>query len=76
MNPEIPPTISRRQVLATSLGCAGFSLTDFLQLQSIAKENKTETKRKAKSCIILFAWGGMSHLETWDPNLKAQRNQR
>ena len=67
MNPEIPPTISRRQVLATSLGCAGFSLTDFLQLQSIAKENRTETKGKAKSCIILFAWGGMSHLETWDP---------
>ena len=67
MTPELPPTISRRQVLATSLGCAGFSLTDFLQLQSIAKENRTETKGKAKSCIILFAWGGMSHLETWDP---------
>ena len=76
MNPEIPPTISRRQVLATSLGCAGFSLTDFLQLQSIAKENRTETKGKAKSCIILFAWGGKSHLETWDPKPEGPKEIR
>ena len=76
MNPEIPPTISRRQVLATSLGCAGFSLTDFLQLQSIAKENRTKTKGKAKSCIILFAWGGMSHLETWDPKPEGPKEIR
>ena len=76
MNPEIPPTISRRQVLATSLGCAGFSLTDFLQLQSIAKENRAETKGKAKSCIILFAWGGMSHLETWDPKPEGPKEIR
>ena len=76
MNPEITPTISRRQVLATSLGCAGFSLTDFLQLQSIAKENRTETKGKAKSCIILFAWGGMSHLETWDPKPEGPKEIR
>ena len=76
MNPEIPPTISRRRVLATSLGCAGFSLTDFLQLQSIAKENRTETKGKAKSCIILFAWGGMSHLETWDPKPEGPKEIR
>ena len=76
MTPELPPTISRRQVLATSLGCAGFSLTDFLQLQSIAKENKTETKGKAKSCIILFAWGGMSHLETWDPKPEGPKEIR
>ena len=76
MNPEIPPTISRRQVLATSLGCAGFSLTAFLQLQSIAKENKTELKGKARSCIILFAWGGMSHLETWDPKPEGPKEIR
>ena len=76
MTPEIPPTISRRQVLATSLGCAGFSLTDLLQLQSIAKENRTETKGKAKSCIILFAWGGMSHLETWDPKPEGPKEIR
>ena len=76
MNPEIPPTISRRRVLTTSLGCAGFSLTDFLQLQSIAKENRTETKGKAKSCIILFAWGGMSHLETWDPKPEGPKEIR
>lgn len=76
MHTELPPTISRRQVLATSLGCAGLSLTDFLQLQSIAREKKNETKGKAKSCIILFAWGGMSHLETWDPKPDAPKEIR
>ena len=76
MNTELPPTISRRQVLATSLGYAGLSLTDFLQLQSIAREKKNETKGKAKSCIILFAWGGMSHLETWDPKPDAPKEIR
>ena len=76
MNTELPPTISRRQVLATSLGFAGLSLTDFLQLQSIAREKKNETKGKAKSCIILFAWGGMSHLETWDPKPDAPKEIR
>ena len=76
MGSEFPPDISRRKILATSLGCAGFSLADFLQLQSIAKENKTENQGKAKSCIILFAWGGMSHLETWDPKPEAPKEIR
>ena len=76
MGSELPPDISRRKILATSLGCAGFSLADFLQLQSIAKENKTENQGKAKSCIILFAWGGMSHLETWDPKPEAPKEIR
>ena len=76
MNTELPPTICRRRVLATSLGFAGLSLTDFLQLQSIAREKKNETKGKAKSCIILFAWGGMSHLETWDPKPDAPKEIR
>ena len=76
MSSELPPDISRRKILATSLGCAGFSLADFLQLQSIAKENKTGNQGKAKSCIILFAWGGMSHLETWDPKPEAPKEIR
>tara|TARA_B100000575_G_scaffold63510_1_gene48549 strand:+ start:393 stop:1775 length:1383 start_codon:yes stop_codon:yes gene_type:complete len=76
VNTELPPTICRRRVLATSLGFAGLSLTDFLQLQSIAREKKNETKGKAKSCIILFAWGGMSHLETWDPKPDAPKEIR
>ncbi len=76
MGSELPPDISRRKILATSLGCAGFSLTDFLQLRSIAKENKTTNQGKAKSCIILFAWGGMSHLETWDPKPEGPKEIR
>ena len=76
MGSELPPDISRRKILATSLGCAGFSLADFLQLKSIAKKNKTGNQGKAKSCIILFAWGGMSHLETWDPKPEAPKEIR
>ena len=26
--------------------------------------------------IILFAWGGMSHIDTWDPKLEAPREIR
>ncbi|MBT7981108.1 MAG: DUF1501 domain-containing protein, partial [Akkermansiaceae bacterium] len=65
----LPPDINRRKVLSTSLGCLGFSLTDFLKFQSLANSDKNNPSPsgRAKSCIILFAWGGMSHLETWDP---------
>src|SRR5262249_28583979 len=24
-------------------------------------------KGRPRSCIVLYCWGGMSHLETWDP---------
>ena len=64
---KLPKEISRRKVLSTSLGCAGLSLTDFLKLRALGEKNKPASKGRAKSCIILFAWGGMSHLETWDP---------
>ena len=65
----LPPDISRRKVLSTSLGCLGLSLSDFLKLKSLANSDKNNAipSGRAKSCIILFAWGGMSHLETWDP---------
>jgi hypothetical protein len=58
--------LTRRDWLATTVGMSGLSLPAFLQLRASAAA-ATSPKTKAKSCIILYCWGGMSHLETWDP---------
>lgn len=58
---------SRRGWLATSAGvCGGFTLADYLHLQSAAAATGAVTGGQAKSCIIIYCWGGMSHLESWD----------
>jgi hypothetical protein len=57
-------------MLATSVGLGSFSLAAFLRLRSAAAHDMAPTA-KAKSCIILYCWGGMSHLETWDPKPQA-----
>ena len=65
-------------MLGTSLGLLGYSLTDVLSLQNARGGSPTGhgRNRKAKSCIVLFAWGGMSHLDTWDPKPDAPREIR
>jgi hypothetical protein len=77
----LPPEITRRTMLGTSLGLLGYSLTDLLSLQSATAASTSGNgqeprKAKAKSCIVLFAWGGMSHLDTWDPKPDAPREVR
>jgi hypothetical protein len=56
---------SRRRWLATAAGIGGLSLPAFLQLRARAAPQTAPAK--ARSCIILYCWGGMSHHETWDP---------
>jgi hypothetical protein len=60
--------LDRRKFL--KLGALGLSLPQVLFLRAraaqIARENRTRPA-KARSCIVLFAWGGMSHLDTFDP---------
>jgi hypothetical protein len=56
--------ISRRRVLATTVGLGGLSLPAFMQLRSAAAA--ATPGGKAKSCIIVYCWGGMSHLESFD----------
>src|SRR5438046_1141381 len=58
--------MARRRWLAATAGLCGISLPTFLQSRANAARSTTP-KTKAKSCIILYCWGGMSHLETWDP---------
>src|SRR5438105_4263123 len=53
--------LMRRDFLKLALGGAGLSLPVFLQ--------QTQGKaagRTARSCIVLYCWGGISHHETWD----------
>ena len=63
--------LSRRNLLAAAAGMCGLALPAFLQLQSAAAV-RGRTDGKAKSCIIVYCWGGMSHLESWDPKPDAR----
>jgi hypothetical protein len=65
--------LSRRELLSIGgLGVFGLRLTDLL-----ASTARTETIRtKAKSCILLFMWGGPSQLDTWDMKPEAPAEVR
>src|SRR5437773_10657596 len=56
---------SRRNLLAATIGMCGLSLPSLIRLRSASAS--VIPKGRAKSCIIVYCWGGMSHLETWDP---------
>jgi len=61
--------LTRRDALR--LGAAGLSLPGLLAMQSRAQaaglnDAGVRSFGKAKRCIVLFAWGGMSHIDTWD----------
>ncbi len=62
------------------LGVLGLALPEFLTLQAKAKTNRTGESihgfGTAKSCIVLFAWGGLSHLDTFDMKPEAASNIR
>src|SRR5688500_14113214 len=55
----------RRQALQIGiLGGLGLSMPAVLQRAHGSPARRTAP---ARSCIVLYCWGGMSHLETWDP---------
>lgn len=60
-------TYSRRRMLEVTAGAGALSLPTFLQLQRASAMAGDAAGPKAKSCIIIYCWGGMSHHETWDP---------
>ena len=57
------------------LGALGLGLPQILALHAQAKSARP-AGGKAKSCIVLFAWGGISHLDTWDPKPEAPSDIR
>ena len=69
---ETVQRMSRRELLAASAGVCGLSLPAFLHLRSAVAAPNSTAAGKAKSCILLYCWGGMSHLDTWDLKPDAQ----
>ena len=63
--------VSRRHVLqAGGLGALGLAMPDFYdalaQAAGGADGDAAPNVPKAKACILLFMWGGPSHLDTFD----------
>src|SRR6516164_2191321 len=66
---------SRRRWLSVA-GFSGLSLPALLHLRSSAAEREDAPAGKAKACIIIYCWGGMSHLESWDLKPQAPKETR
>jgi len=69
-------SVSRRNALRVGCGAAGLSLPGFLQLKDAAAAQSKPSGSPAESCIVLFCWGGMSHIDTFDPKPNAPANVR
>ena len=53
---------SRRAILRSSVGLAGLTLPTFFRARA-----RASVAPSAKSCIVIYCWGGFSHYETFDP---------
>lgn len=61
------PHLSRRDLLRA--GALGLGLPAYLALSKRAPATGVDAPRgfgKARSCIVVFAWGGLSHIDTFD----------
>ncbi len=63
---------SRRDFLRSGVAMAGLSLPSFFSMLSRAGT----VAPKARSCIVLYTWGGMSHYESFDPKPDAPSDLR
>ncbi len=62
----IPSTATRRQFLSWGLSSGvGLSLAGFWRAQAVAESLGRKTA-KIRSCIVVFYYGGPSHLDTFD----------
>ena len=66
---------SRRDALkAGVLGALGLGLPDLLRRRAQAQPSNLASGNgfgRARSCILIFQWGGPSQLDTWDPKPEA-----
>ncbi len=66
--------ITRRAFLhAGAIPLLRLGLPQFLQAR---ESNAKRSFGRAKSCIVLFMWGGPAHQDTWDPKPDAPDNYR
>jgi uncharacterized protein DUF1501 len=74
--------INRRELLRIGgLGFTGLLWSDWLHSRAAAKSTRKSSSTgggfgKAKSCIMVFNYGGPSHLETWDLKPEAPKEIR
>ena len=69
---RIRALLSRRQLLRVgAVGCMGLTLPRLM-----AAESATQARSRVKSCILIFHYGGPSHLDTWDMKPNAPREIR
>lgn len=68
--------ITRRSWLRTSVGAMGLSLPQLLRLNRARAAAGNSHFGQAKSCIVLYCWGGISHIDTWDPKPEAPAEVR
>ena len=57
-----PFSISRRDLLHSSVALSGLAVPCLAPRQA-----GSAPAPPAKSCIVIYCWGGMSHFESWDP---------
>ena len=67
--------LHRRDFMRLGVGAFGLTLPGFLDLRRVAGAGRKVAPR-ARSCIVLYCWGGMSHHETWDPKPDAPAEYR
>jgi hypothetical protein len=66
------PPYSRRRILHTGVGFLSLTLPSFLRIRRCVEASPlNQPSGKAKSCILIYCWGGMSHHESWDPKPNA-----
>jgi hypothetical protein len=69
----------RRWLHGCGVGLLGLSLADYLGFRA-ARSREAENLRdgfgRAKACIVLYCWGGVSQLDTWDPKPEAPAEVR
>src|SRR5712692_9644666 len=66
--------MNRRRLLQIGgLGLGGLTLAQFLRAEALAKHS---SKATARSVILLFQFGGPSHIDTFDPKPQAPREIR
>src|SRR5579862_7098547 len=70
--------ITRREALRIGgLGFTGLMWSDLLRARAESPQPKrVGSFGKAKACIIVFNYGGPSHLDTWDLKPNAPREVR
>ena len=64
--------ISRREAIRRTLaGAAGLGLADSLAMRVWAATTTSQAIGKVKSVIQIWMWGGLTHLDTFDPKPEA-----